>query len=204
MPDFPAPFIILQHRLCMAESDAIFLDDPKILDFERPLKPGYMRMQVFWNGSTNVVENTGLACIDEVVGKYRVVGSAVRYLADILEFDQKEPYAFARSELPEREPPKRRILFDGGMQIYESGHGQTGTNRYSLARTGRIWTARDDTNHGPMPLHYVIFGDKAYREEVIGLILKGYDLQEEAEKERVRKKEHEAFQSGRTAERPCR
>ncbi len=165
-----------------------FLKDDSILSWERPIEDGYRRLSFWYNGSTKIIEQIGFDTIDEVVGSFKIIGSTVKYLVDIIYLDDgwfKLPDEFVSGE------KKREILFSGGLTIYKKGQiPGTEIQGDNLERQGNIWVARS-----PEPQFYnsnglknLIFGNPPDFIGRVESILLGYQTQEDKQENVKRKR----------------
>jgi len=74
----------------------IFLEDGSIVLWDIPPKKGNRAMPYRYNGSTELIEQIGIESIDEELGPFRIIGSAAKYLADIIYLNQEEPYIIGK------------------------------------------------------------------------------------------------------------
>lgn len=171
----------------------IFLNDGGILPWERPKAPDVMSMLWMYNGSTTVKECRGIENVDTTRGSYRIVASAVKYLADIARLPEDIYNRENFSESP-TEPIERKVLFNGGIQIYVEGD-ILGTEVYGseLVTRGKIWSALDfpvENVSKDSQLYWLLSGckDELPPERIRGIIA-GYEMQnrsrERAEENRV-------------------
>ena len=115
----------------------IFLNDGSILQWERPLPPGTISMLYMYHGKTKPVKSFGFDVIDKKEGRYRVIASAQKFLAQIARSKGMCP-ADLREELKLEE----EILFEGVIAIYTKGQiPGTELEGYDLIREGEIWYA---------------------------------------------------------------
>lgn len=156
----------------------IFLEDGSIVLWDTPPKKGNRTMPYRYNGSTELIEQIGIDLIDEELGHFRIIGSAAKYLADIIYLNQKEPYIIGKKVTGDI---KREILFDGGITVYRKGQiPGTEQNGYTLERHGRIWTATEPEEIflNSDGLKNMIFDNSSDDIERIEAILKGYETKE--------------------------
>jgi hypothetical protein len=160
------------------EKAAIFLYD-SIIPWKSPPKEigGYEIIDINEH-PTKLIEQIGLDTLDETIGHFRIIGSAVKYLADVSHLGSTGfdiGGAFNGEE-------KREILFHGSLAIYKEGEIlNTGIQGYEQVRHGKIWIARQVkepwiTEDGLRSL--VLGDDSSGSEERIESILEGYRVQE--------------------------
>lgn len=130
----------------------------------------FVDMFDFLKGYVRLGEHKGLDTVDETTGQYRVIGSAAKYLADVVR-------RHADSEKEHDQEAQRKLLFSGSLAIYKKGISES--DGYDFRRHGRIWVAIDPEERllGPDSLKYLIFGD-APDAETVDAILDGYEYQE--------------------------
>ena len=156
----------------------IFLEDGSIVLWDAPPKKGNRTMPYRYNGSTELIEQIGIDSIDEELGPFRIIGSAAKYLADIIHLNQEEPYIIGKKVTGDI---KREILFDGGIDIYRKGQiPGTELQGYDLEGHGRIWTATEPEEIflNSDGLKNMIFDNSSDDIERIEAILKGYETKE--------------------------
>jgi len=167
------------HQSTMGEDiQNIFLEDGSIVLWDIPPKKGNRTKPYIYNGSTELIEHISIDSIDEEIGHFRIIGSAVKYLADIIYLNQEEPYIIGKKVTGNI---KREILFDGGIEIYRKGQIQgTELRGYDLEGYGRIWTAteQEDRFFSSDGLINMIFNNSSDDVERIEAILKGYETNE--------------------------
>jgi hypothetical protein len=159
----------------------IFLYDSSILTWERPIKEGYTSTLPIYNGSTKLINQIGFDSIDEEIGPFKIVGSAVKYLADIAHLgkDCLKTNDSIQSDV------KREILFSGGLTIYrECRIPGTRIYGYDVERHGEIWIAKKPEKqfYGSNGLKNLVLGDTSNIPERIESILRGYQAQEDEER----------------------
>lgn len=174
-----------EHSFIMGEDKQdIFLEDNSILPWERPLEEGHGSMLYAYDGSTKLVEQikVGLDTINELVGPFRVIGSATKYLADIAHLSK---HIFRNGESVSGEV-KREILFSGGLSIYRNGQiPGTDIQGYYLERHGKIWIAKnpEEQFYGSDGLRNLVLGNDSNAVGRIESILHGYKTKEDREEE---------------------
>lgn len=152
----------------------IFLDDPSILPWERPLPKGSISMLRFANGKTIPVGFCGIEALNISQGIYRVGGSAAVYVADISHVPTGEESGF----LWEREDrTQRELLLLGGIQIYKKGKVPgTKVNGYDLKASGRIcYSTPFGEGYFEGLLSRVVLGSGSRSN--IARIISGYEMQ---------------------------
>ena len=185
----------------------IFLTQGDLLPWERPLKPGYMRMPIGmkYNAQTELVDSLGMEIFNRDVGRYSVQATAAKYSARVILLDRSIGLSGVIDRGDEiRGTPKRRIVFRGAITIYNKGQiPGTELEGFDLESTGRIWLARPPTliYRSDQGLSRIILG-KAVTEEGkerrIKAIIRG---QEEIKRERETtrlERECAAHQSGKS------
>ena len=117
----------------------------------------------------------GFDSIDEEAGPFRVIASAVQYLADVLKISPGE-----KAKLREQ------VLFYGGVQIYEPHEvPDTDIRGLKFIVNGGIWTTTDPDQRGHQGLHNLILGeDPVGSEERIKSVIRGYEVETRREKKR--------------------
>jgi len=156
----------------------IFLEDGSILPWERPLKDGYMGMLYMYNGSTKLIEQIGFDSLDEAIGPFKIIGSATKYLADIIHLGDD----YFRMDEPVSGEENREILFAGGLTIYREGQiPGTEIQGYDFERHGKIWIARNpvDQYRSSEGLKNLILDNSSNPITRIEAILSGYQTKEE-------------------------
>jgi len=151
------------------EKEAIFLEQGSIFPWEIPGKFYF----TVYQGSTKLVEFVGTDKIDEVVGSFQIIGSAVKYLADIQRINY-DPCI----DNPNKE--EREMLFYGNICIYKKGQVPGTTfEGYNLEKMGKIWAATkpEDKFRSSNGLRDLVLGDNIPDEKRIEAILKGYQMQ---------------------------
>ena len=124
------------------EESAVFLNDYSILEWERPLKRGYMRMSIEYNGQTDLVSQVDFQSVDFEVGDFRVVGSATIYEADIVHLQGKGIKRLGEVDLSLQ---RRRFLYSGNVVVYKKGIVPgTEFEGYDLISQGKVWLASDE------------------------------------------------------------
>lgn len=178
------------------EKQNIFLEDGSILPWERPLKEGYMSMLYMYNGSTKLIEQIGFDSLDETIGPFKIIGSATKYLADIIHLGDD----YIRMGEPVSGDEKREILFTGGLTIYRQGQiPGTEIQGYDFERHGKIWIARnpEDQYNSSNGLKNLILDNSSNPIARIEAILSGYQTREENAERAQSRREHENWERGR-------
>ncbi len=189
------------------KSKALFLIQGDLFMWEKPLKPGYMRMPIGmkYNAQTELVASLGMEIFNRDVGRYSVQATASKYLARVIFLDKN--VGLSGMIDPNEEicgTPQRRIVFRGAITIYNKGQiPGTELEGFDLESTGRIWLARPYTliYRSDQGLSRIILGKavtKEGKERRIKAITIGH---EEIKKERANaiiEREHAAHQSGKS------
>lgn len=178
------------------EKQNVFLNDGSILPWERPLREGYMSMLHMYNGSTKLVEQIGFDSLDETIGPFKIIGSATKYLADIIHLG-KDHLRFGE---PVSGEEKTEILFTGGLTIYREGQiPGTEIQGYDFERQGKIWIARnlEDQYKSSNGLKNLILDNTSNPIARIEAILLGYQTQEDNKRNAQSNREHENWRRGR-------
>ncbi|GBE20590.1 MAG TPA: hypothetical protein ENG87_03370 [Candidatus Pacearchaeota archaeon] len=176
----------------------IFLNDESICDWERPLRKGYFRMPKYWVGSTEIVEFMGSDFVREgVVGSYFINASASKYLADIIPFSH-DVWTDNQDIKPER-----RLLFEGGIQIFREGEipGTKIKGNYLIINK-KIWCAKEPKDNlvGANALKNLLFEETPKhktRIERVKAIVDGYLLQEELRDKRLQESISSEYSRGK-------
>jgi hypothetical protein len=161
------------------EGKHIYLYDNRILPWKRPLEPGQRPNLLQHNGLTDLVEELGINVVNEEIGNFKVIASAVRYLAKIAFCSRDNPLAFDGQITSEVE---KKILFVGGIEIYRKGLlPGTKINGYNLERQGKILvtTNLEEQYKSSDGLKKLIVTNKKDLNRIESILL-GYKLQEEA------------------------
>jgi hypothetical protein len=183
------------------KSPKIFLNDESIIDWDRPLKPDYIKLPIQPRGYTEIVDFIGMDTVDSGTGQYRVKASAAKYLAKIMRVDPKNPYLFPDEEF--KPETQEEILFSGSITVYTDGKiSGTEFDGLDLEKVGRIWIAKRPNKivRTPEGLAYVVLGMARTEEDKnkrIRAVIRGYNHQENAKRERVSDAIHENYQRGR-------
>lgn len=160
----------------------VFLNNRKILPWEKPSPPGKISLQHMYNGSTEILEFIDLDQIRGVIAPpYEVYANAVKYLAKIAPL-----MGLLGNRTPESPgvEPVEQILFVGGIQIYRAGISGTELPRgLELVTNGDIWTSTqpDEYSKTSLGLNRLIFGlreSEKVRASRIKRIIEGYEIQE--------------------------
>ncbi|GAI74216.1 unnamed protein product, partial [marine sediment metagenome] len=152
------------------KSKAIFLTQGDLLPWERPLKPGYMRMPIGmkYNAQTELVDSLGMEIFNRDVGRYSVQATAAKYLARVIFLDKNLGLSGVIDMGTEIcGTPKRRIVFSGNITIYNKGQiPGTKLEGFDLESTGRIWLARPYTliYRSDQGLSRIILGEAVTKE----------------------------------------
>ena len=90
------------------------------------MKPGYHKDEIVWemNRYTRPTQAYPLEVVDETVGRFRVVASAQKYLAQVAMSKGDEVFARGDERLPRnfaKNRAKPMLLYEGGIQIYSDG-----------------------------------------------------------------------------------
>jgi len=145
--------------------EEVFLSDGRIYPYEGSFRRNYH----LHSGITKPLEHLGFIGINKDIGNYRVLASAAMVLAEIT------PRNYQNTDIhPDEWESERRILFDGGIQIYQDGLVE-GIEGYTLNRTGRIWVSTEDTPEIREEGLLHLIGDTP---ENITAILAGYESQD--------------------------
>jgi hypothetical protein len=140
-------------------------------------------------GSTELVECLGLETIDQEVGKYRIVASAAKHMADIghkVGYDKKAKVV-------------RELFFRGKIAIYEQGKIlDTELDGWDIATEGFIWASTPDEERfqGSVGLRNLVLGENP-TEDRISSIIQGYEIQEEQHRKAKFKRERYNTQAAR-------
>jgi len=189
------------------KSKAIFLTQGNLFPWERPLKPGYIKipMGVKYNAQTELVKSLGMDIFNQDVGRYSVQATAAKYLAKVIFLDGS---AGLNGLIDVNEEicgtPQRRIIFRGAITIYNKGQiPGTELEGFDLESTGRIWLARPSAPlyRSDQGLSRIILGEAVTeegKERRIKAIIRGHEeIKREREGIRI-EREHSAFQSGKS------
>ena len=178
--------------------DLIFLHDWMIHQWERPLKEGYFRTGLTYDGKTELKKFLGQEIFNDFVGNYFVNAFAAMYLADIsrssgsLQILEEDPELI--------NPLQEEVLYVGGIQIYNKGIVPgTKINGLDFLNSGKIWFAEKFLGNGKNSLKKLILGDLNLKKDSIKRIekiIQGYEFQEKEEKNAQFRREHENFRSG--------
>jgi hypothetical protein len=139
--------------------------------------------------------------LDDETRPYRILASAAKYRANIARFDNSKLEIMFGSEA---NPPQEEVLFAGGIQIYKQGKiSGTDLVGLDLIRAGEIWVGAKPTDIVlcDAGLHHIVFGEVTSTEEKVGridAIIRGYKLQEEAQRKSEMAARHVSFESGRS------
>jgi hypothetical protein len=174
----------------------IFLEDYDILPWVRPTDRRQNPILGALDGQTTLVRQIeDLALIDETIGQYRVLGSAIRYEADIRlctgRFTESKPYT---------NPALRKVLFSGGLTIYEQGNiPGTEIQGFDLLKRGKIWVATEveDKYIGLDGLKNLILGEDPSPTRRIQEIMQGYQTRKEKRRERESAARHKSWERGK-------
>lgn len=178
----------------------IFLNNGSIVDWDRPLKPGYIKLPIQPKGYTEIVDFIGIDTVDSGTSQYSVKASAAKYLANIMRVDPKNPYLYLGEEFDPK--TKVEILFSGSITVYTDGKiPGTEFDGLDLEKVGRIWIAKRPNKmvRTPQGLSYVVLGMARTGVGInkrIRAIIRGYDHQENVKRERVSDAIHESYQRG--------
>ncbi|MCF7871589.1 hypothetical protein K9L97_01015 [Candidatus Woesearchaeota archaeon] len=178
------------------EKQNVFLNDASILPWERPPREGYRSILHMYNGSTKLIEQIGFDSLNETIGPFRIIGSAIKYLADIIHLGD---YYFRMSD-PVLGEEKREILFVGGLTIYRQGQiPGTEIQGYDFERHGKIWIARnsEDQYSSSDGLRNLIVDKSLDPIDRIEAILSGYQIQEDDKRNAQSNREYENWERGR-------
>lgn len=177
------------------EKEKIFLARGSILRWERPLKKGCISLLHMYDASTKLVGQIGLDLINEEVGPFKIVGSAAKYLADIV-YLGKNWYR----DGPVTGEVKQEILFSGGLAIYRKGEiPGTEIQGYDLERRGRVWIAKkpEEQFFNSDGLKNLVLGTTPDVVGRIEAILEGYQTQKDNERSAQRERERENLRRAR-------
>jgi hypothetical protein len=167
------------------EVQPTFLNDETIL----PWWDSMFRMVHPDQGSTKLVKCLGLESIDQEVGKYRIVASAAKHIADIgHEVSYKENATVVRE-----------LFFRGRIAIYEQGKMlDTKLDGWDIATEGFIWTSTLDEEifRGSDGLRNLILSAKPTEDRIISII-QGYKIQAEQLRKAESKRESYNQQAAR-------
>ena len=187
----------------LSVAQPIFLCDGSILPWERPVEEGSISMLHTFNGSTNMIESLGLEALDQVVGPFRIVASAAKYLTDLARLDPRDKW---RDGTKVTGKVNREVLFSGGITIYREGViPGTKINGYDLECEGTIWVAKT-----PVEQFNVLGGlqqltlTSTPNNNPIEAIIVDYKKRESAQHERVSSERYDAFLTGQEDARGCR
>ena len=188
------------------KSKAIFLTQGDLLLWERPLKPGYMRMPMGmkYNAQTELVESLGMEIFNRDVGRYSVQATAAKYSARVILLDKNVGLGVLIDRGDEiRGTLQRKIVFRGAITIYNKGQiPGTELEGFDLESTGRIWLARPPSliYRSDQGLSRIILG-KAVTEEGkerrIKAIIRGHEEIKNERANAIIEREHAAHQSGK-------
>lgn len=187
-----------------SELPVIYLNDWSIVPLKRLSKKAGISSLDFLNGSTKIVGFIDIDTVNKTVYSsdynYKIVASAVKYLADIIHLNMTGDHSKFPDE-PVSGETKREILFSGNLTVYEHGkiHG-TEISGYNLIRNGRIWMAREPSDllrreHG---LETIILG-VGCEQFPMEAILRGYEIQERKREEAENRRDSNSFELGRGA-----
>ena len=131
------------------KSKALFLTQGNLFPWERPLKPGYIKipMGMKYNAQTELVKSLGMEIFNRDVGRYSVQATAAKYLARVILLDG----SIGLNGMIDMNDEicgtfRRRIVFRGAITIYNKGQiPGTELGGFDLESTGRIWLARPYT-----------------------------------------------------------
>ncbi|MCK5625096.1 hypothetical protein KAI04_04605 [Candidatus Pacearchaeota archaeon] len=182
-----------------AEEPKIFLVENNLFNWEKPLKPGYMRSGMAYNAKTELLESLGMDIVNENIKGYNIQATAAKYLAKVIRLG-KDKYRDPSDEI--KGTPEDLILFNGNIAIYLAGEiPGTKLKGFDLENTGRIWLATTPTDilKSDKGLHNLILGNELTEEgkvERIKAILRGYEQMESEEEIKQSNREHQAWKSG--------
>lgn len=104
--------------------DLVFLNDKRILDWEKPVSEENPSMLRFWNGFTKIKDflkreslNLDFVCYGYNDSPYSITASAVIYKAEIARLEGNKEFR----ENGLKSKSEEEILFLGGIQIYRRG-----------------------------------------------------------------------------------
>lgn len=139
--------------------------------FDDVIVPAYMSNQSPYNGITVLGNELGVNTIDEVVDGYRVVGSAKKYLAQIVRVDHDDAYflgkAFANSY-------EDQVLFLGRLSASKSNFFED----FDIIDNRMIvFGANPDREYlGNDGLKNLVFGNESFGSKRVDAIKAGYDI----------------------------
>lgn len=117
------------------------LKDGSILPWERPIRAGYMSNLFLYNGSTKIIGYLGFDNLDENIGQFKIIGSASKYLVDIVHLNRENPFKSSGDKIGEK---KQEILFSGGIIVYRQGQiPGTEIEGYDFEKNGKIWVTKE-------------------------------------------------------------
>jgi len=179
----------------------VFLVEGNLIEWEKPLKPGYTRKLESYNAQTELINPLGMDFVDESVGGYKIIASVAKYLADVIRLNRGKNGMIFRGYHDEVTGKRERlVLFDGGVQIYSEGIiPGTNLNGCAFESEGRIWLARgpveDYSNCGG--LRRALLGDDpSVYERNVEAILRGIDHVDAKQESRRFQREHQQWMAG--------
>jgi hypothetical protein len=151
----------------------IFLNDEKILSWQKPAKKEVYTIVTVGTGSTIIIEYKGLEEVKKELNKYYIIASSVKYLAEIkrLEDNGILTYSSFEGNSSPMEGSRTELLFQGNLTVYSKGviSGTTILGE-EIKLSEMINFAILDTNQTL---------DSIITEENIEKIILGYELQEQ-------------------------
>jgi hypothetical protein len=185
------------------EKPKIFLSEGDVLPWEKPLKSGYFRGLLAFNGETKLLESLGMDVVNEELSDYYIQATAAKYLASVIRVGENK-YRDINSKI--EGIPENLIIFNGSVVIYSSGKILgTELQGFDLESTGKIWLAREPTDvlKSDKGLYSLVFGNEKTEKgkiERIEAILNGHEqIKRDKESERIGR-EHASWKSGKNQE----
>ena len=159
-------------------SSPIFLEDKKILLWEKTLPKNVYMQMIIGEGLTELIEYKGFEEIHENIGKYYINASCVKYLINLKRLDESGiiQYLPRKADAPKPEGMKTELLFSGAVAIYSNGIIEgTKISGKELILSEKIWFATQKLSE---TLKEIII------ENNIEKIILGYSTQKEMQKEK--------------------
>lgn len=184
--------------------EPVFLDSGKLVEWDRP--PRIQRKDrislpqtMIYDASTELVSYIGFDQLDEKIGRYHLVGSAAKYLANIAPLGNR---TLRDCDEKTSNTPREKILFTGSLAIYSSGNiPGTEIGGYDFVRHGRIWDARKPSEvlKSQEGLRRLVLGELTSEKELVARvdsIVRGYEDRKLAQGDAQRRRVHDAYQKG--------
>jgi hypothetical protein len=108
----------------VTKDEFIFLNNPDILEWERPIDEGWVSIletyRDLYNSYTNIIKFLRLDTLSNKIGKYYVRADVSKFLVEIITKEQTDEAKKVWDLMP-----KQKILFLGNISIYVHGviHG---------------------------------------------------------------------------------